>query len=488
MVLVLALTGLPPTAAADDSWIEVKSPNFTVVSNASEGRARNVAWQFEQVRGAIQAGWPWARVQLDRPVIVVAAKDENSMKLLVPGYWENRPKESRPASVFGTGAAAHYIALRSDVRAEDTEGVNPYVSSYWSYSALTLNEAFDPPLPLWFRNGLAEMLSNSIVRENEIQFGRSIPWNVVTLQREPRLRLAELITLDAKSAYYTEGVTRSRFDAQAWGVMHYLLFGRTDGGERVNQLANLLLKRVPSAEAIQQVFGSVEALEQAYLQYQKRPITQYARLEIETNASSKNFPVRTLTPQDAAAVHAAVHATFGRPVEARAAIAAAGQGAARASGAYDVEALLLDREGKREDARAAYAKAAESNSSSFYTHYRLATLIWIPRLDADTSSRIEALLRRSIALNNFYAPSQAMLADTIALGPSPGEALAPATRAASLDPTSSRARLTLARVLLRMAKRDDAVGQARAARALARSDEERAAADELIAFLNRPSK
>jgi hypothetical protein len=52
-----------------------------VVSNAGDGRARNVAWQFEQIRAAIQIGWPWARVQLDRPVIVVAAKDENSMPL-----------------------------------------------------------------------------------------------------------------------------------------------------------------------------------------------------------------------------------------------------------------------------------------------------------------------------------------------------------------------------------------------------------------------
>jgi len=79
--LVVLAAFVPSLSAADDPWIEVKSPNFTVVSNAGEGRARNVAWQFEQIRAAIQIGWPWARVQLDRPVVVVAAKDENSMKL-----------------------------------------------------------------------------------------------------------------------------------------------------------------------------------------------------------------------------------------------------------------------------------------------------------------------------------------------------------------------------------------------------------------------
>ena len=480
--LLVLVTCLPSVARADDPWIEVKSPNFIVVSNAGDGRARNVAWQFEQIRAAIQVGWPWARVQLDRPVIVVAAKDENSMKLLVPGFWEKSSRDSRPTSVFGTGAAAHYITLRSDVRADDTVGVNPYVSSYWSYSALTLNEAFERPLPLWFRNGLAELLSNSIVRDSEIQFGRAIPWNLAMLQ-QGRLRLSELVTLDSSSSYYTNGSTRGRFDAQSWGVMHYMLFGLPDGPSRVNRLAELLLNGTSSAEAIQQVFGSVDALELAYLSYQKKPITQFVRLKVETNASSKNFPVRTLNAAESAGVYAAVHATFRRPVEARAAIAAAG--ANRGAGTYDVEALLLDREGKRDEARAAYAKAAELNSDSFYTHYRLATLIWTANADADTRRRIETLLRRSVALNSFYSPSHAFLADTIARGATPADALPIAIRAASLDVTSASARMTLARVLGRLGRRDEAIGHARASRAMAQTDDERGAAEELIAFLTR---
>jgi hypothetical protein len=399
-VLVVLMASLPSVAGADDPWIEVKSPNFIVVSNAGDGRARNIAWQFEQIRAAIQIGWPWARVQLDRPVIVVAAKDENSMKLLVPGFWEKSSRDTRPTSVLGTGAAAHYIALRSDVRADDTAGINPYVSSYWSYSALTLNEAFERPLPLWFRNGLAELLSNSIVRDNEIQFGRAIPWNVASLQQDGRLRLSELVTLESSSPYVVNGTTRARFDAQSWGVMHYMLFGLPDGGTRVNQLAEILLKGSPSGDAIQKVFGSVDALETAYLNYQKKP----------------------LTTGESAGVLAAVHATFGRPVEARAAIA--GAGANRGVGTYDAEALLLDREGKRDEARSAYAKAVELNSESFYTHYRLATLLWTASPDADLLRRLETLLRRSVALNNRYSPSQAFLADTIARGSTPGRRVA----------------------------------------------------------------
>ena len=44
---------LPRQARAADSWVEVKSPHFTVVSNAGERAARSVASDWEQLRVAI---------------------------------------------------------------------------------------------------------------------------------------------------------------------------------------------------------------------------------------------------------------------------------------------------------------------------------------------------------------------------------------------------------------------------------------------------
>jgi len=45
--------------------------------------------------------------------------------------------------------------------------------------------------------------------------------------------------------------------------------------------------------------------------------------------------------------------------------------------------------------------------------------------------------------------------------------------------------MTLARVLGRLGRRDEAIGHARASRAMAQTDDERGAAEELIAFLTR---
>ena len=39
---------LEPALIAADTWIEVKSPHFTVISNAGEGSTRRLVWQLEQ--------------------------------------------------------------------------------------------------------------------------------------------------------------------------------------------------------------------------------------------------------------------------------------------------------------------------------------------------------------------------------------------------------------------------------------------------------
>ena len=53
----LTAPGTSPTASAaekTETWLEVRTPHFTVVTNGSEKQARRVANQFEQIRAAFQ--------------------------------------------------------------------------------------------------------------------------------------------------------------------------------------------------------------------------------------------------------------------------------------------------------------------------------------------------------------------------------------------------------------------------------------------------
>src|SRR5215813_4702592 len=117
------LVGTATVAAAQGTWIEIKSPHFTVVSNASDGRSREIAWQFKQVRAAIVAGWPWAKTTRTGRSSVVAAKDEATMKSLLQLRDETGTVTT---SVGETAPDRHYIVVRSDVRTDDRVESNPF--------------------------------------------------------------------------------------------------------------------------------------------------------------------------------------------------------------------------------------------------------------------------------------------------------------------------------------------------------------------------
>ena len=107
----------PLASQAADAWIEIKSPNFIVLSNTSDRRARDIAWQLEQIRAALLAGFPWARARLDRPVQVIAAKDEATMKALAPQVLgAARVDSSRQRVRGGTRSLLHRAQSRRERR------------------------------------------------------------------------------------------------------------------------------------------------------------------------------------------------------------------------------------------------------------------------------------------------------------------------------------------------------------------------------------
>src|SRR5271165_1457704 len=79
-----------PADDAKDVWLEVRSPHFVVASNAGEKQARQVAQQFEEIRGVFQTAFPKLRLDPGKPIIILAAKNENSMKALIPGFYEQK--------------------------------------------------------------------------------------------------------------------------------------------------------------------------------------------------------------------------------------------------------------------------------------------------------------------------------------------------------------------------------------------------------------
>jgi tetratricopeptide (TPR) repeat protein len=473
--------------AADRAWVRVASPHFTVASDGSEKSARVIAWQLEQLRAALHAVWPWARLELDKPVLVLAARDEQSMKLIAPQFWE-RGSNLHPASVFVTGPDRHYIVLRADVKAEDTDGTNPYFNAYWSYAGLVLNTSINHHLPAWFRRGLAGLFGNTIIRESLVQVGRPVRWHLQQLAGRTRLSVDELLMVDDNSPWLTDGDKMSVFDAECWAFVHYLMFA--DKGvhrPQLDRFATLLSEGKSPAAATELVFGNVQSLNGSLAFYITRQIFEYGRIDTDVNVNTAAFAAAPLSAPDAAMMRAAFHIAMGRLADARALLDAARKTDTSASATYEVDGLILDREEKGADARAAFAKAVELRSTHFYPHYRWAALTWQPELASDVRARVQTSLERSIELNGHFASAHALLGEVQAQAGRGDDALASAKKAITLEPEVVWHRLSFARVLWSLSRRGEAQRVAQDAVAIARTDDERRAAQQLLDFIVKNS-
>ena len=107
---------------------------------------------------------------------------------------------------------------------------------------------------------------------------------------------------------------------------------------------------------------------------------------------------------------------------------------------------------------------------------------------AAAATGLEKRVRQVVAMNDVYSPAYSLLASVLLQGPQPESALEAAIKAVQLDQRDTFARLTLARVYWRLSRRGEALGLARSALTLARTDQQRAQAKELITFMESNAK
>ena len=473
----------PAASAAERPWIEVKSPHFTVVTNGTETDGREVAWQFEQMRAALQKLWPWAKLTTDKPVLVLAARDEATLKVLVPEFWE---KGRQPiVSIHAEGGDRHYLAMRADTRMTDDVRMNPYFDLYRGYLHVVLSSSFERPLPLWLSRAMAELFGNLRVREKDVFLGRMIPWHMGRLKNIQLIPLNALMGADRTSPYFQEGDRRRVFDAESWALLHYLLFG--DQGRhaaQINRYITLLKQGTNKDAARSEVFTDLAGLEKGLASYLHSAGIPFSRIDVDVDIGRERFPSRALSPAESAGMRAALHVAMRRPDEARALIQEAKAADPAAPGAYEAEGLLADVEGKDEPAAAAYAKATELGSTNFYAWYENARFIHHAG-QPDKLARMEKSLQRAVDLNPEYAAAWSYLADTkLSLGRK-DEALGLARRAVSLEPGGSYHHATLARVLAEQSKGAEAVAEAERAVELAQADWEKQNAREVLDYVKR---
>ena len=484
--LTLLLTLVPRVGIAAEGWFEIKSPHFTVWSSSDSRDARTLVWQLEQIRSAMAAVWSWAGVDLPRPFLVIAARDEREMRSLAPAYWEKRDGV-RPVSVWVGARYSQYLIVRTDIRGDDNVTQNPHLSAYFSYVNLVLHANFPRELPPWFSRGLAGVMSNTIVRNDFVLIGPPIPEHLRSLREPGNRSIAQLLTVTHDSLQNLRGEELQRFDALSWAFVHFLMF--SDNGARstkVSALAALLRRGTEPDAAVAEALGKLEPYRDPFSGYIERNLFSFLKANVDAGVARERFAATPIPVAEARAGLAAFHLAMRRPNESRALLDQALKANADAAGVAVVEGLQAELGGDDAAALVAYRRAVERETNSAYVHYRYALMTWQSSPDAAALERIEKSLVRAVELNSTFAAAHAALGEVRGVLGRPHAQIMPVlARAISLEPGSPWHRIATARTLARLKQYDEARKTARAALEIAMTADAKAAAQAVLTELDR---
>ncbi|MBZ5701275.1 MAG: tetratricopeptide repeat protein [Acidobacteriia bacterium] len=436
----------------DEIWIEVRTPHFLVSSNAGEKQARRVANQFEQIRAVFQAAFPKLRVDPGQPVLILAAKNENSLKALLPAFWEVKGSV-HPAGIYTAGPEKHYVALRVDV-----SGENPYHTIYHEYTHALLNLNFRD-LPAWLNEGLAEFYGNTTVEEKEVRLGQYDEQHLLLLAQERHIPIATLLQVDHHSPYYNESNRASVFYAESWALVHYLML---EPESRREELLKKFLEAFGTTgdqmAAAGQAFGDLKQFGKRLDGYVSQSAFRYVRMKAPAENAEKTFTVRALSPAESAALRGDFHLHMGRMREAKALLDQALELDPHLAAAHESLGFFWYRQGQMQPAAQEYAEAVRLDSHSFFALYLNAMLTQqAGRYDPETAARATSDLEKAIQINPNFAPAYATLSFFYLARPeTKDKAFSAAKRAVELAPGELQYAINLGHILLALNRVEDA--------------------------------
>jgi Flp pilus assembly protein TadD len=298
ILLGTLLCGGPVVFAGESEWVEVKSPNFSVVTDAGEKRGREVAMRFEQMRAVFGALMIKANVSLPIPLQIVAFRNTKEMQQVAPLF---KGKPTKVAGLFQGGSDRSFIMLDLSVE-------NPWTVVFHEYAHELMNGNLPSVSAPWFEEGFAVYFSSIDVDNKEARVGKIAHQDYEVLQQLGMMRVADLLRVQHNSSTYNEnGDHRSTFYAESGMMLHYiydnLLFAKV--GIYFDLVEN---KHVPVENAIQQAFGmSAAQFDKTLHGYVDSGQYKFYSIPTPASISSKNYTATSLSTATGNAVLADIH-------------------------------------------------------------------------------------------------------------------------------------------------------------------------------------
>ena len=295
---VFVLCALSPSFAGESQWVEVRSPNFSVVTDAGEKRGREVAMRFEQMQAVFGALMTKANVNLPVPLQIVAFRNTKEMRQVAPLF---NGKPTQVAGLFQGGEDRSFIMLDMSVE-------NPWVVVFHEYAHQLMDGNLPGDFAPWFEEGFAEYFSSIEVDSKEAQVGKIPNYEYAILEQVGMMKIADLLRVQQNTSTYNEsGDHRTTFYAESGILMHYIYDNNLL--PKVGIYFDLTLSQHKSIEdAVEQAFGmNTQQFDRTLRNYAASGRFKYYPIPTPPSIASSNYTVTPLATATGNAVLADIH-------------------------------------------------------------------------------------------------------------------------------------------------------------------------------------
>jgi tetratricopeptide (TPR) repeat protein len=441
----------------EQNWVEVKTANFVVVSNARERDAKITALRLEQFRAAFKQAFPTFRFNTAEPTTIFAVRNERTMRELLPVFWSHS-LAAKPAGVFISGWERNLAVLRLDLGQQSFEVIyHEYVHELEGLNFTAL--------PSWLSEGMAEFYGNSEVSEREVKLG--IPSKRLEyLRRQSSLRIpiSELL-LEKEANAMKDPWAAQAFYAESWALTHMLILGPGMGkGAKMDEYIERLAKEPDGVKAFEEIFGKTSEIYLKLEHYIHQNGFNAMELKNPPEVDRLSFKTRELSAGEIATYVADLARAQGQRNEAQQRLQQALEQKPDISAAHRLQGFLFFQQGRDADARAEFEKAVGLDSKDYLSRYYVAMMQYGDPSNQAELAKLKAALKEVRTLNPNFAPAHVELSHAYVRGGQLDMALQAAKYAARLEPGHAGYHANIARILLQLG---DAPGAAELARFVA---------------------
>ncbi len=430
-----------------ETWVEVRSPHFTVLSNAGEHEGRLTAQQFEEIRAMFEQRYPTLRADWGKPTVIFALKNEDSLKLFLPGYGKDQ-NAMRLSGLYRLAYDRNYALVRTDVRGT---GPFPYHALYHEYTHAHFRLNYRG-LPLWLNEGIAEFYGNTVIEGKDVKIGGVDEAQLRLLRENPLIPVPTLVSIDSSSPLYNTRDHSGIFYTESWAIVHYFMLSADVSDKNIlnKYLANLHDSDDP-IEAANKSFGDLNALAEKLEAYAHQTKFGYERVPLVLKISDKDFTARNLPLAEGLLAQAGYllrgsHLPEGLEVLHQVAtIDPSTRGYHTELGYYHVQ------NGDYQKAMKEFELALAADPKDLSAHLYLATALYREfGYTEETTPEIRRHLETVVALNPDFAPAYAFLSVAYIQKPAQEDqrAFDAASRAVRLEPGNLSYYIDVGMVLL----------------------------------------